>query len=133
MRHPENSFSRGSLASKAVVLTGLVAAATAASVGSKAVQPATSPAVSTGEPLLSYELDRLFRAERRPSQVDLTYSHAEAGRILLTATGRRGITLDDRAYLARLVTMATGIAEPDAGRRAENLGSCCHHLSTRHW
>lgn len=103
----------------AVVMTGLVAAANAASVGSKVVQPATSPSTTTGEPVISYELDGLFRAERRPPQVDLTYARAEAGRILLTAAGRRGITSDDRSYLARLVASATGVAPPEAGRRVD--------------
>ena len=102
----------------AVVITGLVAAATAASIASKAVPPATSPEATTGEPLIAYELDRLFRAERRPADGDLTYARAEAGRILLTATGRQGITPDDRAYLVRLVASRTGIAPPDAERRA---------------
>lgn len=101
----------------AVVITGLVAAASAASLASKAVQPATSPGATTGEPLIAYELDRLFRAERRPADGDLTYSRAEAGRILLAATGRQGVTPDDRAYLARLVASRTGIAPPDAERR----------------
>jgi hypothetical protein len=101
----------------AVVITGLVAAASAASLASKAVQPATSPQATTGEPLIASELDRLFRAERRPADGDLTYSRAEAGRILLAATGRQGITPDDRAYLARLVASRTGIAPPDAERR----------------
>jgi hypothetical protein len=103
----------------AVVITGLVAAASAASIASKAVQPATSPAATTGEPLIAYELDRLFRAERRPPDGDLTYSRAEAGRILLAATGRQGISPDDRAYLVRLVASRTGIAPPDAERRVD--------------
>ena len=101
----------------AVVMTGLVAAASAASLVSKTVQPATSPAATTGEPLIAYELDRLFRAERRPADGDLAYSRAEASRILLTATGRQGITPEDRAYLARLVASRTGIGQPDAERR----------------
>jgi MFS family permease len=101
----------------AVVITGLVAAASAASLASKAVQPATSPEATTGEPLIAYELDRLFRAERRPVNSDLAYSRAESGRILLAATGRQGITPDDRAYLVRLVASNTGIAQPDAERR----------------
>jgi hypothetical protein len=101
----------------AVLLAGLVAAVSAASVASKALQPATSPEVTTGEPLIAYELDRLFRAERRPAGGDLTYTRAEAGRILLTATGRQGIAPDDRAYLVRLVMSTTGIAQPDADRR----------------
>jgi hypothetical protein len=98
----------------AVVLTSLVAAVIAAGVGSKSVQPAASPVTSTGEPLLSYELDGLFRAERPPPQVVLTYNRAEAGRILLTATGHQGITPDGRAYLTRLIASAT-----DAERRVD--------------
>jgi hypothetical protein len=101
----------------AVVIIGLVAAASAASLASKAVQPAISPEATAGEPLIAYELDRLFRAERPPAAGDLTYSRAEAGRILLAATGRQGITADDRAYLVRLAANRTGIAPADAERR----------------
>jgi hypothetical protein len=103
----------------AVVVIGLVAAASAAAVASKAVEPTGSPAATAGEPLIAYELDRLFRAERRAPEADLTYSRAEAGRILLAATGRQGITTEDRSYLARLVTSRTGIALPDAERRVD--------------
>jgi hypothetical protein len=49
----------------------------------------------------------------------LIYSRAETGRILLTATGRQGITADDRAYLVRLVASKTGIAPPDAKHRVD--------------
>jgi hypothetical protein len=103
----------------AAVVSGLVIAASLAGVASKAVEPATSPAATTGEPLIAYELDRLFRAERHPPQADLTYSRAEAGRILLAATGRQGISPEDRTYLARLVAATTGIAQPDAERRVD--------------
>jgi hypothetical protein len=102
----------------AVVITGLVAATTATSVASKAVQqPSTSSSATAGEPLIAYELDRLFRGDRRPIEGDITYARAEAGRILLAATGRQGITPDDRAYLAQLVAARTGITLPDAERR----------------
>jgi hypothetical protein len=47
-------------------------------------------------------------------------ARAEAGRILLAATGRQGIPSDDKAYLARLVAARTGIAQPDAERRVED-------------
>jgi hypothetical protein len=104
----------------AVVITGVVAAASAATLVSKTVQPATSPTATTGEPLIAYELDRLFRGDRRPTEGDITYSRAEAGRILLAATGRRGITPDDRAYLVRLIAARTGIAQPDAERRVDD-------------
>jgi hypothetical protein len=104
----------------AVVITGVVAAASVASLASKTAPPATSSATTAGEPLIAYELDRLFRGDRRPVEGDITYARAEAGRILLAATGRRGITPDDRAYLARLVAARTGIAQPDAERRVED-------------
>jgi len=103
----------------AAVLSGLVIAASVAEVVSKAVEPATSSTATTGEPLIAYELDHLFRAERRPPETDLTYSRAEAGRILLAATGRQGITADDRAYLVRLVASKTGISPADAEHRVD--------------
>jgi len=104
----------------AVVITGVVAAASVASLSSKAAPPATSSATTAGEPLIAYELDRLFRGDRRAVEGDITYARAEAGRILLAATGRQGITTDDRAYLARLVAARTGLAQPDAERRVED-------------
>jgi hypothetical protein len=104
----------------AVVITGLVVAASAAAIASRGVQPATSPVATTGEPLIAYELDRLFRAGQRPFEGDLTYTRAEAGRILLAATGRRGIAPEDRTYLVRLVAARTGISQPDAERRVDD-------------
>ena len=104
----------------AVVITGLVAAASAAVIASREVQPATSPIATTSEPLIAYELDRLFRAGQRPFEGDLTYTRTEAGRILLTATGRRGIAPEDRTYLVRLVATRTGISQPDAERRVDD-------------
>jgi hypothetical protein len=101
----------------ALVVVGLVIAASAAGVASKAVGPSASPAATTGEPLIAYELDRLFRAEHHPPEAQLTYARAEAGRILLAAAGRQGITPDDRSYLMRLVVSQTGAAPADAERR----------------
>jgi hypothetical protein len=104
----------------AVVITGLVAAASAAAIASREVQPASSPMATAREPLIAYELDRLFRAGQRPLEGDLTYTRAEAGRILLKATGRGGIAPEDRAYLVRLVAARTGISQPDAERRVDD-------------
>ena len=71
----------------AVVITGLVVAASATAIASRGVQPATSPVATTGEPLIAYELDRLFRAGQRPFEGDLTYTRAEAGRSCLRQPG----------------------------------------------
>lgn len=101
----------------AVVITGIVAATAAANIASKAVQPAVSSTATTGEPLIAFELDRLFRGDRAATEGNISYARAEAGRILLAATGRHGITPDDQAYLAQLVAARTGITLPDAERR----------------
>jgi hypothetical protein len=70
---------------------------------------------------LSYELDRLFRAPRRPANVDLTNERAEAGRILLTAAGHTGVTADDRTFLAQQVAGMTGLTAPEAERRVDDV------------
>jgi MFS family permease len=104
----------------AVVITGLVAAASAAGIASKAAQSTATPEATTGESLIAFELDRLFRGDRRPIEGDITYSRAEAGRILLRAAGRQGITPDDRAYLVRLIAARTGIAPSAAENRVND-------------
>jgi hypothetical protein len=71
-----------------------------------------------GETIIAYDLDRLFRAERRPN-ADLDYPRSEAARILLTASSHRGVQADDRAYLVRLTAAYTGLAQPDAERRVD--------------
>ena len=71
---------------------------------------------SAAEPLLSYELDRLFRAGRRAPNVDLGAERAEAGRILLTTSSHSGLSADDRTYLIQQVGALTGLAAPEAER-----------------
>src|SRR3954469_18652162 len=73
------------------------------------------------EPLLSYELDRLFRAGRRAPNVDLSAERAEAGRILLTTSGHGGLISDDRTYLIQQVGALTGLSAPDAERRVDSV------------
>jgi hypothetical protein len=75
-----------------------------------------------GENLIAYDLDRLFRAERRPSP-DLDYPRAEAARILLTTSSHRGMEPEDRAYLVRLTAAYTGLAQPDAERRVDEVAA----------
>jgi hypothetical protein len=100
------------------VVGGIIIAVSAAGI-TKAVEPTSSAVATAGEPLIAYELDRLFRAERHPPEAQLTYARAEAARILLAAAGRQGITPEDRTYLARLVAGQTGASPADAERRAD--------------
>jgi hypothetical protein len=104
----------------AVVLGATVAAFVAAAAVNRP-SPSTAANASAAEPLLSYELDRLFRAARRPPNVDLRSDRAEAGRILLTSSGHSGVSSEDRGYLVQLVGSATGLAAADAERRVDNV------------
>jgi hypothetical protein len=102
----------------AVVISGIAAAIMATTIASKAVPPAAAPTANVGEAPIAYDLDRLFRSDRRP-QGDVSYSRAEANRILLAATSREGMKPDDRTYLARVVAAQTDIAQPDAEKRVD--------------
>jgi hypothetical protein len=104
----------------AVVMGALLAALIA---GAALPRSSSGTAVQTGatEPLLSYELDRLYRAGRRPPNTDLSSERAEAGRILLTASGRDGMSPDDRAHLIQQVSSTTGLAPADAERRVDSV------------
>jgi hypothetical protein len=109
----------------ATLLTAVIAFATAQSLTRLAAPSGGQSAASTsvgGENLIAFDLDRLFRAERRPN-TDLDYPRAEAARILLTTSSHRGMQPEDRAYLVRLTAATTGIAQPDAERRVNEVAA----------
>jgi hypothetical protein len=105
----------------AVVMGAALAALVGASTISRPSVPTTSANSSAAEPILSYELDRLFRSARRPANVDLNSERAEAGRILLTSSSHDGVSADDRTYLVQQVAATTGLAAADAERRVDNV------------
>jgi hypothetical protein len=100
----------------AVVLGAVLSWMTAlsyATLGTSTVQRSAQ-----GEPaFLAYEVDRLFRSDRRPNAPDPEL-RAEAGRILMAGAGRRELMGDERAYLVRLVAARTGLEAQAADRRA---------------
>lgn len=106
----------------ASLLTALIAFAGAQSLTRLAAPSSGSAGSSTsvgGENILAYDIDRLFRGTR--SDVNMDYTRAEAGRILLTASSHRGILPEDRTELVRLVTARTGLAQPEAERRVDDV------------
>jgi hypothetical protein len=102
----------------ATLLTGLIALAAVQSLSRAAAPPSVSSASVAGESLIAFDLDRLFRGDRRP-EGDITYARAEAARILLTSS-HRGLQPEDRSYLVRLVAGRTGLAPPEAERRVDD-------------
>jgi hypothetical protein len=107
----------------ATLLTGLLAVALAQAMPRLTAPSASAPSTSVaGENIIAYDLDRLFRSERRPQGTgNLDYPRTEAARILLTASSHRGLQPDDRTYLARLVSAMTGLGQPEAERRVDSI------------
>jgi hypothetical protein len=106
----------------ATLLTALIAFGGAQSLTRLAAPASGSagPSTSVGsENIIAYDIDRLFRGVR--PDVNMEYTRAEAGRILLAAPSRRGMPPEDRSELVRLVTARTGLAQPEAERRVEDV------------
>lgn len=78
---------------------------------------AVPPRDTAGAPgFLAYEIDRLFRAERRPEPAPAEV-RAEASRIIMRGLGRNELPTEDRTQLIRLTAAVTGLAPPEAERR----------------
>jgi len=78
----------------------------------------TTPAATTAEPLLAFELDRLFRSSGKPADPSNdSQIRAQAARIITSGLGHSGMAPEDRAYLVRLVETRTGLSQPDAETR----------------
>ena len=104
----------------AVVMGALLATLIGAATVSRTSPARSASQATAAEPLLSYELDRLFRAARRAPNVDLSAERAEAGRILLTTSSHSGVSSDDRTYLIQQVGALTGLSPADSERRVDN-------------
>jgi hypothetical protein len=106
----------------ATLLTALIALGGAQALTRLAAPSSGSagPSASVGgENIIAYDIDRLFRGVR--ADVNMEYTRAEAGRILLTASSHRGMPPEDRTELVRLVTARTGLAQPEAERRVDDV------------
>ncbi|AWM01575.1 hypothetical protein [Bradyrhizobium amphicarpaeae] len=106
-------------------LSVLAGAALLALLGAAAIERsplrASASSSSAAEPMLSYELDKLFRAPRRAPNIDLRDARAEAGRILMTSSSHSGVSADDRTYLVQQVAGLTGLQAPESERRVDAL------------
>ena len=87
----------------------------------------TSPTTATAEPLLAFELDHLFRSDRRPADpANDPEIRAQAARIITSGLGHTEMSASDRAYLVRLVEARTGLSTPDAETRTTQVISQAH-------
>ncbi len=78
---------------------------------------------NAGDPV-NYFADSLFRsAAATPAGADTTARdpRPEAVRILTRDAASGGLTTDDRTYLAQLVAARTGLSQPDAEKRVDDV------------
>jgi len=100
----------------AVIIGAALALATSRTITPRA--DLTSPTASNAEPLLAFELDRLFRSDQRPAEPGSDPEiRAQAARILTSGLGHSDIAPEDRAYLIQLVQRRTGLDRSEAEAR----------------
>jgi hypothetical protein len=105
----------------AVIIGALLAFTAARAVGPRA-ELTPSSTTSTAESLIAFELDQLFRSDRAPAEPGNDPElRAQAARIITSGLGHAGLAEDDRAYLIRMVEARTGLAQPDAERRVDQV------------
>jgi hypothetical protein len=63
------------------------------------------------------------RRNRRGRACPRAAPRAEAARIPLTTASHRGMQPEVRAYLVRLIALYTGLAQPDAERRVDDVAA----------
>lgn len=98
-----------------IILTAIIA------LGISRPTKLTQPTSTTEPSVISYEIDHLFRAARRPPDVNTAALRPEAARVLMTASSHSGVSSDDRTYLIQLVTATTGLSGADAERRVDSV------------
>ena len=87
----------------AIIIGAALALSAARATSPQAIGNALVPTAATAEPLLAFELDRLFRTDRRPGDAVEPDMRAQAARIITTSLGHADIAAEDRAYLVRMV------------------------------
>ena len=79
---------------------------------------------------LAYEIDRLFRSDRRPEPATPEV-RAEAARIIMRGLGRTELPGEDRMQLVRLTAAVSGLAPADADKRVTQVLSDAGKAASR--
>ena len=104
----------------AILIGGFLALSASKAVTGRA--DLSAPTASTAEPLLAFELDQLFRSDRAAAEAaNDPELRAQAVRIITSGLGHEGMAQDDRTYLIHLVEVRTGLPQPDAERRVDQV------------
>jgi hypothetical protein len=92
------------------------AAGTAARIGGAVANSASSVTDPT-----AYAVDTLLRGDRPQDNVSQAEIRSEASRALARAIGRGNLADADRTYLIQLVVATTGLAQPEAEQRVNQV------------
>jgi hypothetical protein len=103
-------------AASSIIGTGVRAGA---ALGSGAAQGAVNAAPHTT--VIGYDVDVLFRSTQPDPNASATDVRAETTRILAKGLTTGDLSAADRAYLAQMIAARTGIAQPDAQRRVDDV------------
>ena len=86
-----------------------------------AVGAASTANVAAHTSVSGYDVDMLFRSSQPGPGESAGDARAEATRILAQGLTRGDVSAADRTYVAQLIAARTGIAQPDAERRIDDV------------
>jgi len=130
-RDTAHGFLAWALASVLVAALASSAMSSAISTSARAISNVSGGAISVAaqaaganQPDLSgYFLDALFRKDQPDANGPPQDTRMEASRIIAKATYNGSLEPSDRAYLAKLVAVRTGISQQDAEKRVDDIAT----------
>ena len=96
---------------------------TAGSAVSSVAGGASQAAANQAGPSTQYLADSLFRADQPKPDASPQQATGEAGRILARSVANGNLDPGDRTYLAKLVAARTGLSQPDAEKRVDDVAA----------
>jgi hypothetical protein len=112
----------GTAASGVGQVASSLAGGASAAIGTAATAAGGAAAQASGSDqnaAASYFTDTLFRSDKPAS--DPAAATAEAGRILSRSLVNGSLSPEDKSYLARLIAARTGLSQPDAEKRVDDV------------
>jgi hypothetical protein len=109
-----------SVVSGTASLVGGVATGAAAGASQGATQAATRSGGASSDPT-GYFVDSLFRTDHPDANASNGDARAESTRILSHRVANGDVSADDKKYLAQLVAARTGMSQPDAEKRVDDV------------
>ncbi|MGE0748198.1 MAG: hypothetical protein AB7K86_23255, partial [Rhodospirillales bacterium] len=108
-------------AASGIAAGAMTAAGGAAAAASGQSGPSGQGAQSSPADPFGYTVDLMFRSDAQPAPGDTAASRQEAVRILAAGAASGSIPQEDRAYLARIVSARTGLSQPEAEARVNEV------------